>query len=120
MINQVKVGNLVTQLSVAYSVEVAGENENVRVDLGGDPTGDPENQVVLLTWEDDPEHNQPGLEFSVILTEQGLSDALVKGNSIFCLDHEGEEVHLRLWERQPMACVIHMAEGAHYSRMNVK
>ena len=120
MIDKIKIENLLKQLDVASCVEVAGENENVWVDLGCDPVGDPENQVVLLTWDDDPEHNQPGLKFSVILTEQGLSDARVSENSIFCLDYEGEEVHLRLWERQPMACDKNLVEGAQYSRMNAR
>lgn len=121
MIDKIKVKNLLTQLEVADTIEVAGEHENVQWHIAGDVVGDPENQVVLLTWVNDVEDSDSyAADFSTILTEQGLSDAQVSENNIYCEDHDGEEVHLRLWNRTPMACETNLKLDAQYSRMNVK
>jgi len=93
MVNKTKVNNLLTHIAQCDTVEVAGEAENVRISWDGEIKGDPENQILLLTWEDDE-----GQEFSVILTEQGLSAATVEGNTIACEDCEGDEFLLRLWD----------------------
>ena len=115
MIDIIKVTNLVTQLRVADQIEVVGETEKASMEWDDCcALGDPENQVVYLTWEDDD-----GYLSNTILTEQGLNDAKVSSNSIILNDYEGEEVHLRLWERIPMACDKNLAEGAQFSRMNV-
>jgi len=115
MIDIIKVTNLVTQLQVADQIEVVGETEKASMEWDDCcALGDPENQVVYLTWEDDN-----GYLSNTILTEQGLNDAKVSSNSIILNDYEGEEVHLRLWERTPMACGRNLAEGAQFSRMNV-
>ena len=57
-----------------------------------DTTGEPDNEVVHATWEDDDK------EFSVIFTEQGLSDAAFEGNTIILEDHEGTLSSINLYD----------------------
>jgi len=114
MINKVKVENLVSQLQVADQIEVVGETETAAMNWDdAEPIGDPENQLIYLSWE-----NDDGYLYNTILTEQGLNDAQVSENSIILVDYEGEEIHLRLWERKPMTCDKNLAEGAQFFRMS--
>jgi hypothetical protein len=115
-VNKIKIKNLIAQLQVADQIEVRGEHESVRLVWDeADIKGDPENQVVLLTWLDDDETSEwNACEFLIILTEQGLSDARVSGNNIFCKDHEGNKIHLCLWERHGMDCEENLKMGANY------
>jgi len=100
MINKTKIEALISQLQAADKIEVVGEAENVCLEWDDmEITGNPENQLVYLTWTGDD-----CFDYKTILTEQGLSDAQVNNNSIFCQDYEGEPVHLRLWSVQPMNC----------------
>jgi hypothetical protein len=52
-------------------------------------TGNPENQVVRLAWK------QKGVQFSVILTEDGLANAEIYQDRVECEDHEGEPIEIQ-------------------------
>jgi len=95
MINKTKVNALLDQLVQCYSIDVFEEQSNVNLEWGAEITGDPNNQVALLTWTD-----ADGLEFNIILTEQGLNDATVSENLIALKDVNGEEVTLALWDQK--------------------
>jgi hypothetical protein len=110
MINKIKVNNLIQQILNAAIVDVMGEATGVKVEWDvEEATGDPKNQVLLLTWEDEGKQS-----FSVIFTERGLSDARVSGNNIFLKDHEGEKTHLVLWEQIGMDCEGNLKLGDEY------
>ena len=109
MIDQIKVTNLLAQIGVADTIELVGDCPAVHMEWDSDVRGESENQVLLLTWEDN-EHQ----EFSVILTEQGLSDAEIDGNYITCDDHEGNTTYIRLWKHQAMDIEENLKCGANY------
>lgn len=95
MINKIKVENLLAQLQSCDCFEVTGDSpllEGLAWDT--EVTGEPDNQVALITWND-----EEGQEYSIVLTEQGLSEAHVCGHRINCEDHEGEPVEIALWRR---------------------
>jgi hypothetical protein len=95
MVNKIKVENLIAQLESCDCFEITGESPLLNsLSWDAEVTGDPDNQVCLISWIDDE-----GLEYSVILTEQGLSDARVCGHRINCDDHEGEPIEIALWRR---------------------
>jgi hypothetical protein len=109
MINKIKVMNLLAQIGVADTIELVGDCPAVDMEWDSEVKGDPENQVLLLTWEDE-EHQ----EFSVILTEQSLSDAEIDGNHITCDDHEGTATYIRLWQHRAMDIEENLKCGANY------
>lgn len=55
------------------------------------PNGDPYNEVVCITWQDE------GVDCSMKLTEGGISSGEWGGESFFCHDSEGDEVQLSLY-----------------------
>ena len=54
------------------------------------------NEVLYMNWHDDE-----GQEYSVTITERGLSDAIVTGNKITLEDHEGYETIICLYDIVP-------------------
>jgi hypothetical protein len=101
MVDKNKVEKLIQQIQLADSIEIIGVGSDCECRWDGEVKGDPENQVLLLTWEDDGTQ-----EFSVILTEQGLSDAKCDGNAILCNDHEGNETQIFLWKLSPLDIIF--------------
>jgi len=98
MINKEKVKQLIDHIKCCDVYEVLGESPWLNnVSWDSDLNGDPENQVLLIPWHDDE-----GQEFSVILTEQGLSDAVIEENKITCNDHEGDEITIALYSTDPL------------------
>lgn len=53
-----------------------------------DLTGEDENEFLYLSWEDE------GLEYYVKFTEEPNKEVKIIGNSIFLIDHEGEEAEI--------------------------
>lgn len=102
--NKTKINNLVRQIVSADFVEVVGEHESVWIQWDGPAMGDPDNQILLLTWESG----------DILFTELGLNHASVRGNSITLEDHEGDKTHLRLWVRKPMNCKGNLKLGSKY------
>jgi hypothetical protein len=51
-------------------------------------TGDGENQVVSLAWE------EKRVQFLVLLTEDGIANADILGNSLDIEDHEGDPINI--------------------------
>lgn len=95
MINKTKVKNLITKLELADQIEDIDNSKIYKLDWSiCEVTGDPDEQAALLIYNDSP----------IILTERALSNARTEGNSIFCEDHEGNEVQLCLWRLQPLDC----------------
>ena len=95
MINKIKVKNLIAQLETCDEFEVTGDSPMLNgVEWTVEVTGEPNNQVCLITW-----YDVEGQEFSVILTEQSLSDANVNSNRIYCEDHTGNMIEIALWRR---------------------
>jgi C-terminal processing protease CtpA/Prc len=109
MIDKIKVENLITQIQVADTIELVGECPTCVVAWDCEIKGEPENQVLLLTWADD-QHQ----EFNVILTEQSLSNAKIVENTITCEDHEGDQTYIRLWQHQGMDIEENMKQGLNY------
>lgn len=61
-----------------------------------DPTGEPDNEVVHFSWED-----QEG-RYSLTLTEGAIANGAWVGSDFFCDDHEGDEVQISVFETVPM------------------
>ena len=90
-----KVKNLIAQLETCDCYEVVGDSPYLDgLNWAGEVKGDPNNETVLITWND-----EEGLEYNVVLTEKNLSQAHVSGNNIFCEDQNGDDIHIRLWLR---------------------
>jgi len=98
MINKEKVEQLIEQIRYCDVYEVVGESPFLNdVTWDTEVIGKPDNQVLLIKW-----HAVWGQEFSVILTEQGLSDAVIDENKIICKDHEGDEITIALYSTNPL------------------
>jgi hypothetical protein len=55
------------------------------------PTGEPENEVILFTWDSE------GIQFSVKITEAGLDAAVPVGCALTLIDSEGDYFTIELW-----------------------
>lgn len=95
MIDKIKVGNLLAQLQSCDCFQVTGESPLLNgLSWDVEPIGEPDNEVALISW-----YDSEGQEYSIILTEQSLSEARVCGHRINCDDHEGEPVEIALWRQ---------------------
>ncbi|VWC75523.1 hypothetical protein BLA9940_04421 [Burkholderia aenigmatica] len=62
-----------------------------------DVTGDPDNEVLRLNWED-----QTG-RYAVYLTEDSIAPGQWRGNTFHCLDSEGDELRITLFRLIPVS-----------------
>jgi len=72
--------------------EVHSKNDSVvLVGTYSHPTGEPENEVILFTWDSE------GIQFSVKITEAGLDAAVSVGGALTLIDSEGDYFTIELW-----------------------
>lgn len=83
-----QVYNLILNATQVYSV---GDREFIESAFS-DLDGDPDNEVVHFSWED-----EVGNEYWVNITEAGLDAAVVKDNQLVLVDSEGDEFVVRLY-----------------------
>ena len=94
MIWKEKVNYLVQRIMNADVFRIVGDSPLLQsLEWDGEAIGDPDNQVVYISW-----HDAEGQQFAVILTEKGLSEAHVEDDLIVLEDHEGEEVTIILYD----------------------
>jgi len=97
MVNQDKVKKLIHQITKADYISLQGDCVECEVGWETEVEGDPENQVIYFSWMEN------GYAYSVIITEQGLSDAIIDDNEISCKDHEGNDTVICLWKTVPLS-----------------
>jgi hypothetical protein len=88
--NRTKIEALIHAISTADRVEVDG---NVITYINtGDLDGRPENDVVLLSWE------EFDLDYNIKLTEEGLDGAVAVDNELVLNDSEGDATTIKLFK----------------------
>lgn len=70
-----------------------------------DVTGEPDNEVVCLSWVDDA-----GLSFGCKLTEGGIAAGEWVGAEFVCDDHEGQPTALRFFKVTPLTAAKEVAD----------
>lgn len=93
--NKNKVVSLYNQIKSADRIVNVNNHEVMEADItSSEITGDPENEVFYIHWED-----ANGLEFGVEITEDGLNQATInKYGEIVLIDNEGDEIEIRLYK----------------------
>ena len=108
MIDKIKVKNLLAQLQSCDGFEVNRESPMLDgLAWEAEVKGEPNNQIALISWCD-----EDAQEYSIILTERGLSDAQVSGQCINCYDIEDNPVDITLWRRVAWPTEKLMEHGA--------
>jgi len=92
--NDAKIDSIYRQIQNASQVYSVINDEFVGIDFG-DITGDADNEVLSVSWQD-----EVGNEYCRTIAEDGLNVAYVDGNTLCLKDTDGLEVRLRLFLMQ--------------------
>jgi len=92
--NDAKIDSVYRQIQNASQVYSVINDEFVKIDFG-DITGDADNEVLYVSWQD-----EVGNEYGRTIAEDGLNVAYVDGNTLCLKDTKGDVFRLRLFLMQ--------------------
>jgi hypothetical protein len=85
------------KINEADTIYIHGDGGAVATVWGiAEPVGDPDNEVLHFAWED-----EIGQEFRCILSEQSLTEAVVRSNRVTAVDADDEEIVFDLYRSVP-------------------